>query len=279
MKPGILYIVATPIGHLGDMTARAIETLRAVDIIAAEDTRHSQPLLRHFGIQKPLVSLHEHNEREKSIDLIEEIKQGKNLALISDAGTPLISDPGYHLVRLATRADLQVVPIPGPSALIAALSVSGLPTDRFQFEGFLSAKASERRRQLEDLVNANRTLVFYESPHRIIATLTDMLTVFGSVREAVIARELTKAFETVQHGNLERLLRFVEDSPNQQRGEFVILIAGMPEKPSHPGLSLEAERVLKILLSALSHKEAVSLAAKITGVRKQILYDYALSLK
>ncbi|HRA42445.1 MAG TPA: 16S rRNA (cytidine(1402)-2'-O)-methyltransferase, partial [Gammaproteobacteria bacterium] len=225
-KPGKLYIVATPIGHLGDISLRAIDTLKVVDRIAAEDTRHSLGLLKHLGIEKPLVALHEHNEREQAEKLLAFVEDGHALALISDAGTPLISDPGYHLVQLAHQLGIQVVPIPGPCSIITALSASGLPTDRFVFEGFLSAKATARRKQLEKLATETRTLIFFEAPHRILETVAAMQACFGEQRLAVVARELTKTFETIRMGTLSELEAWMKSDAMQQRGEFVVLVAG-----------------------------------------------------
>ncbi len=276
IKPGILYIVATPIGHLDDMTVRAIDILKRVDRIAAEDTRHSVRLLKHLGIEKPMVALHEHNEREQALKLLEYVQHGQSLALISDAGTPLISDPGYHIVQLAHQLHIQVVPIPGPCSIIAALSASGLPTDRFVFEGFLSSKTMARQKQLEKLAIETRTLIFFEAPHRILETLEALQNSFGSERLAVIARELTKTFETIRLGTLSELLIWIKSDHMQQRGEFVILVAGLKRETSQETVSSEALAVLKILLTELSVKQATGLAAKITGVSKGLLYDAAL---
>jgi len=279
-KQGIIYIVATPIGNLGDVSVRAIETLQSVDKIACEDTRHSQRLLQHFAIKKPLIALHEQNEREMAIKLLEGVEQGESLALISDAGTPLISDPGYTLVRLAHQRGVRVIPIPGPSALIAALSASGLAS-RFIFEGFLSPKAIARQKHLETLAKERRTVVFFEAPHRIIETLQSMVQIFGETREAVIARELTKTFETIRLGTLSELLNATQSDPNQVRGEFVILVSGFTEEKINSGEALtpEAEHTLKILLSELSLKQATSLAAKITGQSRHLLYETAIQWK
>jgi 16S rRNA (cytidine1402-2'-O)-methyltransferase len=276
IKPGRLYIVATPIGHLGDITLRAIEILREVDRIAAEDTRHSLGLLKHLGIEKPLVALHEHNEREQAEKLLAWVREGHTLALISDAGTPLISDPGYHLVQSAHQLGIQVVPIPGSCSIIAALSAGGLPTDRFVFEGFLSAKATARRKQLEKLATETRTLIFFEAPHRILETLEAMQACFGEQRLAVVARELTKTFETIRRGTLSELEVWMKSDPMQQRGEFVVLVAGQMREPIKDAISPESHQVLKILLSELSVKQAATLAAKITGIKKGLLYEMAL---
>lgn len=276
VKPGVLYIVATPIGNLGDITVRAIEILREVDRIAAEDTRHSLRLLKHLGIEKPLVALHEHNEREQALKLLEFVQQGQSLALISDAGTPLISDPGYHIVQLAHQLDIQVVPVPGSCSIIAALSASGLPTVRFAFEGFLPPKATARLKQLEKLAFETRTLIFFEAPHRILETLDTMQSCFGAGRMVVVARELTKTFETIRLGTLSELLVWIKSDPMQQRGEFVILVAGAILETNQEIIPAESLQVLKILLAELSVKQASSLAAKITGISKRLLYDAAL---
>lgn len=277
MSSGILYIVATPLGNLGDMTPRAVETLTQVQVIAAEDTRHSLPLLRHFGIVTPCIALHDHNERERSAELITRLQAGENIALISDAGTPLISDPGYHLVRAAREHGLRVVPVPGPSALIAALSVSGLPTDRFVFEGFLPAKATARRQRLEELRIDSRTVVFFESGHRIVDSLQDMAQVLGLARRAVVARELTKIFETIQGDTLSGLCQWVQVDHHQQKGEFVVLVQGA-DRAENAEADAEAERIVRLLLNELPVKQAAALAAKITGQKKNFLYSMALKI-
>jgi len=277
IEVGILYIVATPIGNLGDMSPRAVEVLQRVDAIAAEDTRHSGGLLRHFGITTPMFALHEHNERQKTAALLQRLSAGEHIALISDAGTPLISDPGYVLVRQAHQAGIQVVPLPGPSALITALSASGLPTDRFCFEGFLPAKGGGRRKQLESLREESRTLAFYESPHRILDSLADMVAVFGPEREAVLAREMTKTFETIRHAPLGDLLEWVRGDANQQKGEFVMLLHGAEKATT--GLDPEACRIAGLLAEELPHKRAAALAARISGEKKNALYQYLLAEK
>ncbi|WP_455221714.1 16S rRNA (cytidine(1402)-2'-O)-methyltransferase [Kaarinaea lacus] len=274
---GILYIVATPIGNLGDITYRAVEKLQQVDLIVVEDTRHSAKLLQHYNITSPKYVLHDHNEKENSIKLVEKLQQGLNIALISDAGTPLISDPGYWLVNLAIQNSVHVVPIPGPSAAICALSVSGLPSDRFCFEGFLPAKTAARQNRLQQLVSEPRTLIFYEAPHRILDTLRDMMLVFGPERNAVITRELTKTFETILRAPLAELLTSVENDSNQQKGEFVVVIHGAAESAS--ANQEEQDDLLNILLEELSVKSAAALASKITGVKKNQLYNRALELK
>lgn len=272
-----LYIVATPIGNLSDMSPRAVETLRAADVIAAEDTRHSRTLFNHFTIQTPCIALHEHNESQVVAGLIERLAAGDSVALISDAGTPLISDPGYRLVGAALEAGISVVPIPGPSAAIAALSVAGLPSDRFVFEGFLPSKGTARRQVLERLHDETRTLIFYESPHRIEATLRDMASVFGGRRRAVVARELTKIHETVLLDDLAGLSARVSGDANQQRGEIVVLVHGAAEPAAGDDAGLRA--VLQPLLDELPLKQAVALAVKITGGNRNTVYDLALRLR
>jgi 16S rRNA (cytidine1402-2'-O)-methyltransferase len=278
LNQGTLYVVATPIGNLEDMTPRAIRILSEVDLIAAEDTRHSGKLLKHFGIEAKTEALHEHNERSQVPRLIEILQAGKSIAFITDAGTPLVSDPGFHLVRSARQAGLSVIPVPGACAAIVALSAAGLPSDRFVFEGFPPAKSAARRAVFEKLREETRTLIFYESPHRIRESLGEMTEIFGPEREAVLARELTKQFETVHDGTLRELSEWVSRDPHQQLGEFVILIHGVP-RAEREAVDEEAERVLGILLEELPVSQAAALAAKITGLKKNKLYDFALSLK
>jgi 16S rRNA (cytidine1402-2'-O)-methyltransferase len=249
MTDTCLYIVSTPIGNLGDITPRALEILQAVELIAAEDTRHSARLLQHFGINTPMWALHDHNERTQAERIVQRLEGGENIALISDAGTPLISDPGYHLVRRVREAGFRVVPIPGACALIAALSASGLPTDRFAFEGFLPAKQQARLQRLEAVAADPRTLMFYESPHRLLDSLEAMRQVFGGDRYLVLARELTKTFETIHGAPLDQLIDWVRADANQQRGEFVLLLQGAPQQHSDADqLSAEEQRVLALLL-------------------------------
>lgn len=273
---GTLYVVATPIGNLEDIGARALRVLREVALIAAEDTRHSMRLLQHFGIDTPLVACHEHNERDQGGRLVERLLGGDSLALISDAGTPLISDPGYHLVRNARAAGVPVVPVPGPCALIAALSAAGLPSDRFIFEGFLPARSSGRRQRLQALAEEPRTLIFYEAPHRLLESLEDMRELFGGGRPVVLARELTKTFETIRGAPLDELCAWVAGDANQQRGECVLLVEGWQAPQGEEAVSAEALRVLDLLLAELPLKRAAALAAEITGVRKNLLYQSAL---
>lgn len=279
VQPGSLYVVATPIGNLDDISARALRILREVALIAAEDTRHSARLLQHFGIQTPLAACHEHNERDQGGRFLARLQAGEDVALISDAGTPLISDPGYHLVRQARAAGIAVVPVPGACALIAALSAAGLPSDRFIFEGFLPAKAAGRRARLEQVREEPRTLIFYEAPHRILECLQDMREVFGDDRPALLARELTKTFETLQGLPLAELCEWVAADSNQQRGECVVLVAGWQAPEGEEAVSAEALRVLDLLLSEMPLKRAAALAAEITGVRKNVLYQVALERK
>ncbi|MEN8641690.1 16S rRNA (cytidine(1402)-2'-O)-methyltransferase [Pseudomonas sichuanensis] len=273
---GTLYVVATPIGNLDDMSARALKVLANVSLIAAEDTRHSVRLLQHFGIDTPLAACHEHNERDEGGRFITRLLAGDDVALVSDAGTPLISDPGYHLVRQARAAGVQVVPVPGACALIAALSAAGLPSDRFIFEGFLPAKTAGRRARLEQVREEPRTLIFYEAPHRILECLQDMEAVFGGERPALLAREITKTFETLKGLPLAELRAFVQGDSNQQRGECVVLVAGWVAPEDEQAISVEAQRVLDLLLAELPLKRAAALAAEITGVRKNLLYQRAL---
>jgi 16S rRNA (cytidine1402-2'-O)-methyltransferase len=274
MITGTLYIVSTPIGNLADMTYRAVEILKTVDLIAAEDTRHSAYLLQHYDIRTKCISLHSHNEQERTTKLIQELESGKNIALISDAGTPLISDPGFHFVERVAAAEIKVVPIPGACALIAALSASGLSTESFIFEGFLSPKSKARKDQLLSLLNETRTIIFYEAPHRILESLESFVDVFGD-RQAVIAREVTKQFETIYRGPLPVILEKLVKNPVEQKGEFVVLIRGAVKNESVE--LLEAKRIALILSKDLPVKQASSLAAEITGRKKNELYDYLLT--
>lgn len=271
---GTLYIVATPIGHLDDLSQRAMQILHAVDRIAAEDTRHSRRLLDHFGIKTTCYSLHEHNEQQRTEQVLQELEQGLSIALISDAGTPLISDPGYRLVQQAQAHHIKIVPIPGPCALITALSAAGLPTDRFLFEGFLPSKSTARKKNLQALLDEKRTIIFYESPHRIVDTIEDMMNVFGEQRYTVVARELTKTFETIKGGTLAEIKTWLAHDRDQQKGEFVILIHGAEENSNND--QQRALQVLDILINELPISQAVKLAAKITGKNKSWLYEIAL---
>jgi len=271
-------VVATPIGNLQDITLRALEILKTVDLVAAEDTRHSAQLLGHFGIQTKLTALHEHNERSAGQKLVEQLIAGESVALISDAGTPAISDPGALLVNLAREAGIKVVPIPGANAAIAALSASGLLMPRFLFIGFLPAKSSHRKQVLESLHTVPVTLVFYEAPHRVLESVADLAAVLGGTRTITFARELTKTFETIYSCPLAEALTWLEADPNRQRGEFVLLVEGAPSIEEND-IDRESQRALEILLHELPLKQAVKLAAEISGAKKNALYELALTLK
>lgn len=273
---GTLYLVATPIGNLDDMTQRAISVLGSVDIIAAEDTRHSKPLLNHFGISARLLAYHDHNEESQSEKLLVRLLEGESVALISDAGTPLINDPGFRLVALAHDNAIKVVPVPGACAAIAALSASGLTVNRFTFEGFPSAKHVARIKQFQALEKDERTLVFYVSCHRVVETLKDMALVFGDNREVTYARELTKTFETIRKSTLLELSEWVEADRNQVKGEIVVAIAGAEvETSAHP----LHDAILSVLVEELPVKQAAQIAARITGDSKNDLYKQALDIK
>lgn len=276
---GALYVVATPIGNLDDLSSRAARTLGEVALVAAEDTRHSARLLRHLGLARPLLSLHEHNEAERVEQIAARLSAGQNVALISDAGTPLISDPGFVLVRELRRAGHRIIPIPGPCALVAALSAAGLPTDRFLFNGFLPAKRGTRRARLEVLLDREETLVFYESPHRIRDTLEDIASVFGS-RHVVLGRELTKTFETFLEGDAERLLAIMRDDPDQARGEFVLMLAGAASHDVKEQGQIEADGLLTALLAeGLGVKQTATIAARVLGGSRKSWYEQAQALK
>jgi len=277
VEPGVLYVVATPIGNLSDISRRALGVLAGVDLIAAEDTRHSARLLQQYQITTKTLALHDHNERDRAPDIVARLTQGKSVALISDAGTPLISDPGFHLVRLAREQGVKVVPVPGASAMLAALSAAGLPSDRFVFEGFLPAKSAARKKRLEVMADESRTAIFYEAPHRLLDTLADMVTVLGEDRHVVLARELTKTFETIKGAAVAALLQWASADPDQQKGEMVLLVKGMDSDDSQ-GAMAEAQRILKILMAELPLSQASALAAKITGLKKKPLYQFGLSL-
>lgn len=276
---GTLFIVATPIGNLGDITQRAAEVLASVDIVAAEDTRHSRKLLQVLGIQKPLLALHDHNEREKSGALLDRIEAGESVALVSDAGTPLISDPGYVLVREARARGISVSPIPGPSAIITALSAAGLATDRFTFEGFLPAKRKGRNDRLMALVKEERTLVFYEAPHRIVETAQAISEVFGPERDVVLARELTKTFETFYTGSAADVCGQLAADEHSERGEYVVMVAGAEPDDSGDSPAIDTDRLLKVLLAELPVKVVAKMASELTGESKNVLYQRALELK
>lgn len=276
---GRLYIVATPIGNLKDITLRALEVLESVDWIAAEDTRHSKKLLQHYGIHKPLISLHDHNEHEKRTVLLAQLKKGEQGALISDAGTPLISDPGYHLVSLLRQASIAVEPVPGASAMIAALSAAGIATNRFTFEGFLPAKPQKRLQQLQTLAAEPRTMVFYESPHRLMDTLQAMMTVFGAERQAVVAKELTKQFEAFVPGCLEEVIAYFSTHSDKVRGEFVLMLAGA-EPANEDQDAMAIEKLVEVCLaSGVSVKQTSEMVADYFGVKKKPVYQMALARK
>jgi len=276
MNQGTLYIVATPIGNLSDISYRAIDVLKQVDVVAAEDTRHSKPLLHHYGIDTSMLAYHEHNEVQLTPRLIERLLAGESVALISDAGTPLLSDPGYRLVKMAHEAHIKVSPIPGACAAIAALSACGLATDRFLFAGFPPHKQGPRQRFYEDLRYQSSTLIFYESSHRILASVYDMLGVLGGERQIVMAREITKTFETIHNTSLLELPDWLEADTNQRKGEFVLIVEGMRDEPDTQ--SIQIEQILQALLSELPVKQASQLTAKITGMKKNQVYKKALEM-
>ena len=275
---GKLYVVATPIGNLADFSFRAVEILKQVDLIAAEDTRHVKMLLQHYGIQKPLVSLHQHNEDKVSSGLVQKIQNGESVALVSDAGTPLLSDPGLPLVKLAKQQSIEVSPIPGPCALVAALSVSGLPVTRFTFEGFLPRTSSARKSFFQEKLSDSTTWAFYESSHRIQAALEDMAEIFPADHEIVIAREITKIHETILKGSLANALQQVQADENMRKGEFVVVVAGSKIE-ADKGLGDEHLRILRLLMNECSIKTAVALATEITGQRKKLIYQAALGIQ
>ena len=274
---GTLFIVATPIGNLDDISFRAVEILKSVDFVLAEDTRHSKKLLKHLNIAKPIRAFHEHNEREKMKAIIGELHSGKSIALISDAGTPLISDPGYFLVAQAKKEGLRVVPIPGPSALITALSASGLASDSFTFLGFLPSKKTARVKLLKSLVSRAETSIFYESPKRILATLTDMHSIFGGSREVCLAKELTKLFETIQTDSIPNLIKYLTIDKSHQKGEFVILVSAN-DKIDIAEAEAQLDSLLPILCAEMGASKAAKLAAKITGIDKKQCYKRAIDL-
>ena len=271
---GVLYVVATPIGNLGDVSDRMRHTLASVSKIAAEDTRRTKQLLSHIGVDTPCFSLHEHNERQKLDYIVQLLKNGESVALVSDAGTPLISDPGFPIVKALRQQGLPVIPVPGPCALIAALSVAGLPSDRFLFEGFLPAKSNARCKYLENLASETGTLVFYESSHRIKDCISDMAKSFGAERQVVIARELTKTFETILEGSLSHLVEQLASDPNQSKGEFVVMVHGAPKKQLD--ISPEACKLAVLLTEYLPGKQAAKVAAEMYGEKKNRLYQYIL---
>ena len=272
----VLYIVATPIGHLDDISQRAVSVLREVAWVAAEDTRHSGKLLSHLGISARFLSLHDHNEKQRAASLVEKIKAGENVALISDAGTPLISDPGYSLVRLCREAGVRVVPIPGPCALIAALCCAGLPTDKFHFIGFLPAKSGQRQQVLKDIPSGVGTVICYEAARRVIDTLQDVIAVYGPDRELVLAKELTKTFEHFEHGTAASIIAWLEEDPQRCQGEMVLMIAPPAEKAADD-INPVAQQTLRLLMAELPLKKAAALTAEIHGEKKNALYKLGLS--
>lgn len=277
---GVLYIVATPIGNLDDLSTRAVRVLSQADVVAAEDTRHSGRLLQYLGLSKRLIALHDHNERNRAEGLLRELEGGRSVALISDAGTPLISDPGYVLVREARNRGLKVSPIPGPCALVTALSAAGLPTDRFLFVGFLPAKRAGRRAALGRLAREPATLVFYESPHRILDAVADIASVLGEERQIVLGRELTKTFETFYSGTVDQVLEALSADPHGSKGEFVVMIHGAEAELEEDGeAALDVDRLIKLLLAELPVKKVAKLAAELSGRPKNELYQRALELK
>ncbi|MDD4852172.1 16S rRNA (cytidine(1402)-2'-O)-methyltransferase [Acinetobacter sp. YT-02] len=271
-----LFVVATPIGHLDDMSYRAIDVLKSVSLIAAEDTRTSAQLMKHFNISTPLTACHEHNESNKIDILVQKLLNGEDIALISDAGTPLISDPGFKLVRAAQANGIRVIPVPGACAAIAALSAVGLPSDRFSFQGFLASKQSQRLQQLEKLKDETQTLIFYEAPHRILDSVKDMAAVFGADRPVGFAREITKTFETIKKMTLGELAEFIAADHHQQKGEIVLVVGGASEEKNMEQEKLD--QLLQRLLQDLSVKAASQLAADLTGIKKKIAYQRALEL-
>jgi 16S rRNA (cytidine1402-2'-O)-methyltransferase len=271
----VLYVVATPIGNMGDVSARAREILAGVGAVAAEDTRHSGHLLRELGLERPLVSLHEHNERARSVELVARLRAGESIALVCDAGTPLVSDPGYQLVRAVIEAGIVITPLPGPCAAITALSAAGLPSDRFCFEGFLPARAAARRRRLTELAAETRTLVLYEAPHRLSDCLEDLAAACGELRRGCVARELTKRFETFYRGSLGELALRAKDDPDMRRGESVVLVEGSTEQEP---AAARLDETLVVLLRYLPPSPAAAAAAGLTGVRRAEAYARALKL-
>ncbi|MGY0157016.1 16S rRNA (cytidine(1402)-2'-O)-methyltransferase [Edwardsiella tarda] len=270
-----LYVVPTPIGNLGDITQRALATLKAVDLIAAEDTRHTGMLLQHFAINARFFALHDHNEQQKADLLIDKLRAGQSIALVSDAGTPLINDPGYHLVRRCREAGIRVVPLPGACAATTALCAAGVPSDRFCYEGFLPAKSKARRDRLRALQQEARTLIFYESTHRLLESLEDMVSELGGARYVVLARELTKTWENIHGAPVAQLLAWVREDENRRKGEMVLIVEGY--QADEEALSPEALRTLALLQAELPLKKAAALAAEIHGVKKNALYKYALA--
>lgn len=275
VQPGSLYVVATPIGNLGDLSPRALKVLDGVDLIAAEDTRVTGALLAHFGVRKKMLSLHEHNEDAATRDVLDQLRKDRSVALVSDAGTPLVSDPGFPLVREARAAGIPVLAVPGPSAAVAALSIAGLPSDRFVFAGFLPAREEARKHRIGELAGETRTVILYESTHRIVDTVRALAEVLGRERRVCLARELTKLYEQSHAASAPQLLRWLEADENRQRGEFVLVVEGADPQAAGP---LEAERVIKVLLRELGASKAAKLAAELTGLPRRELYAIAVRL-
>lgn len=275
----ILYIVATPIGNLNDISLRALDILKTVDFIACEDTRHTQLLLTHYGITTPVFSYHEHNEQKSTDKIIKLLQENKSIALVSDAGTPLISDPGYLLVKKIHACAIKICPIPGACAAITALSASGLPSDRFIFEGFLPAKSIARQNRLGELKTETRTLIFYEAPHRIEEMVEDLNLIFGNDRDVTLCRELTKTFETLYKSTLKKLSEWLSLSPDNKKGEFVVVVAGLPEDQKEELNHLKAQDLVKKLIIDLPLKKSVQISAELFQVSKNTLYQWALTLK
>ena len=271
---GELYVVATPIGNLADISQRALQVLNTVDVIAAEDTRHSRYLLQHYGIKTPLMALHQHNEARAANNILSQLQQQKNIALISDAGTPLVSDPGAKLVQFLHQNGCKIIPIPGASAVISALSVAGFSADKFVFEGFLASKTHAREKRLTELKDETRTLVFYEAPHRIVACIQSLLSIFGQ-REIALVKELTKCYETIYRAPLEDVLTWLQQESARQKGEFVLVVAGNTAKDKH-SLTPEALRIFQILQQKMSLKDASKLASEITNISRKVFYQQGL---
>jgi len=278
MAENQLYVVATPIGNLADITLRAQQVLESVDIIAAEDTRHTKKLLNHLGIQKPLMATHDHNEAQAAQQIIEKLQAGQNVAIVSDAGTPLIADPGYHVADQVAKAGFNIVPVPGACAVITALCAAALPTDRFIFDGFLPAKTTARKSYFESIKHEERTLVMYESPHRIMATLEDLIAVLGADKEIVVARELTKTFETFNRGSAGEIRELMQADSNQQRGEFVLMVRGVLSNKKLE-VSQEALDLTLLIAKELPLKKAAAIVSEHTGFKKNQLYQLALEQK
>jgi 16S rRNA (cytidine1402-2'-O)-methyltransferase len=276
-NPGRLAVISTPIGNLGDLSPRAREELAAAELVAAEDTRRTGQLLTTLGLSRPLVSLHEHNETERIDELLERLRGGARIALVSDAGTPLLSDPGFELVRRVAQEGVSIVAVPGPSAITAALSIAGLPTERFSFEGFLPARLGERRTRLAELAGEARTLVFFEAPHRIAECLDDMAAAFGGARRAAVARELTKVFETVYRGTLATLCTQARSDANFTRGEITLVVEGAARASIDPARA-QLDATLEVLLAELAPSKAAALAARLTGAKRNDAYARALEL-